>query len=289
MTAEEILEDLNVEFLREGHHHCRPGWIQLDCPFCGKGAKKYHLGWNLIGGYTNCWKCGGHSAQAVLIALGLNRDKAAEIGRAITLGTPITHERTRVSYTPPAGIGKILDPHKKYLRDRGFDPKEIKRLWQIQGIGISLRLNWRIFIPIILDGEAVSWTSRSIDPKAKQRYLSASAEQERINHKHLVYGQDFCRHSVIVCEGPMDAWRIGPGAGALFGTAFSTAQVKRLIQHPNRYIVFDNEPRAQEQAEELASQLSVFPGTTENIILDASDPGSASDKEIRALRRIAKL
>ena len=121
------------------------------------------------------------------------------------------------------------------------------------------------------------------------RYISASAEQEKINHKHLIYGQDFCHHSIIVVEGPLDAWRIGPGAGALFGTAFTTAQVRKIVKYPYRYIVFDSSAEAQRRARELAEQLSAFQGITETIELDAEDPGSASPKEIRRLRRVTKL
>ena len=135
----------------------------------------------------------------------------------------------------------------------------------------------------------MSWTTRAIGDKVTQRYISASAEQEKINHKHLVYGEDFCRHSSVVVEGPIDAWRIGAGAGALFGTAFTASQVRKIVQHPYRYIVFDSSKDAQARAEELADQLSVFPGATEIIVLDAEDPGSASRKEVRLLRKAARL
>ncbi len=132
-------------------------------------------------------------------------------------------------------------------------------------------------------------TTRAIGDRVQERYISASFEQEAVNHKTLVYGSNYCQHSVVVVEGPIDAWRVGPGAGALFGTAFTPMQVLRLTKFPYRYICFDNSSVAQARARELAEELSVFPGTTEVIELDALDPGSASKKEIQLLRKHAKL
>jgi hypothetical protein len=138
-------------------------------------------------------------------------------------------------------------------------------------------------------GAQVSWTTRAIGDRVEQRYISASAEEESVNIKHCVYGRDLCHHSVVIVEGPADAWAVGPGAGALFGTAFSQAQVNSLIDIPHRIVCFDSSPDAQARAEELAHQLSCFPGVTENAILDAKDPGCASAKEIALLRKIALL
>lgn len=149
-------------------------------------------------------------------------------------------------------------------------------------------LSWRIYIPILWKGRRVSWTSRAIG-NVSQRYYSASADQEEINHKHLVYGMDFCRSSIVIVEGPADVWAIGPGAGALFGTAFTPAQIRKLIDIPYRYICFDSSPDAQREATKLAEALSVFPGVTENLLLDAKDPGEASSKELNSIRRHAKL
>ena len=288
MEAEEIFEDLKVDFLRGGHHHCRPGWVQLrNCPFCA--SDNYHLGYNLAAGFFACWKCGYHHLDQTLIALGLARNKARDLGRSITLATPVSRHTRQVSLSIPPNLGVLQGAHRRYLRRRGFDPKEVERIWHIKGIGISNRLSWRIYIPIFFQENVVSWTTRSISDKVIQRYISASTEQEQLSHKHLVYGQDYCRHSVVIVEGPLDAWRIGPGAGALFGTAFTTAQVCKLAKYPYRYIVFDSSKEAQRRATELAEQLSAFQGVTETIELDAEDPGSASPKEIRRLRDVTKL
>lgn len=290
MTIQEILDSLKVPYHQEGqHHHSRPGWVQLDCPLCGPGSQKYHLGYNLQLKYFNCWRCGGLYGPKVLEALGIGREKARLILGNIDTEYTRGRERARVSLVEPPGRGPLLRSHRRYLESRGFDARLIEGLWQIEGIGNSTELAWRIYIPIIHRAQRVSWTTRAIGDRVAQRYISASAEQESINHKEICYGLDFCHHSVVIVEGPTDAWNIGPGASALFGTTFSAAQVRKLIKIPMRYVCFDSSKEAQNRAVELANQLSVFPGITENIQLNAKDPGSASPKEIKLLKRVARL
>jgi hypothetical protein len=180
--------------------------------------------------------------------------------------------------------------HKLYLLRRGFDPDVLQEQWELEGIGRhGGDLSWRVYIPIIFRGERVSWTTRAIGEKVKHRYLSASAEQEAYNHKELIYGIDHCRHSIVAVEGPADAWNVGPGAGCLFGIDFTPAQVLLLSQFPIRIICFDSSPDAQRRAEELCEQLAPFHGSTKRVELDAEDPGKAKPREVKALRKLAKL
>lgn len=293
MRIQDILDELRIDYKEAGdHHHARPGWVQLRrCPFCS--SQNYHLGYNLQARYFNCWKCGGHNGPKVLEALGLPRRKALSLFPALeSAGQVESRERTKISLTEPEGRGPFGKIHRNYLLRRGFSMREIstlENLWQVQAIRHAAKLSWRLYIPIIYRGAKVSWTTRAIGERVSQRYISASAAEEVINHKNLVYGLDFCSHSIVICEGPVDAWKIGPGAGALFGTTFTTAQVKSLVSIPRRFVCFDSSPEAQRKANELASQLACFPGVTENLIIDAKDPGEASPKEIRQIRRAARL
>lgn len=286
MNLTDILHRLRVEYREAGqHHHARVGWIQLkDCPFCH--SSNYHLGYNLQAGFFSCWRCGGHHVISVLIRLGLSYEEAKAFHQSGDF-QPI-QERPRAGLKEPAGRGPLLPCHRRYLRCRGFDAADIERIWGLEGIGLASRLPWRLYIPVIYRGEKVSWTTRAIG-EVSQRYISASAQEESITIKHLVYGIDFCQHSIIIVEGPADAWRIGPGAGALFGTAFTSSQVRKLGRIPHRVICFDSSLNAQRQARSLAAQLGAFPGETIVVELDAEDPGSASLKEVRQIRAMAKL
>lgn len=289
MTFEELLEDNGISIAPPGHHHQTHGWLQFDCPFCGKDSHKYHMGYNAADGYINCWRCGGHSILSALSEL-LN----IPIGRVKKLLKDLDHpyvskkqDDFRKKLNIPFPIGPLKRVHEHYLKKRGYDLKELQQLWQIKGIGLAGKWSWRIFIPIINKGKTVSWTTRSLRDKG-QRYVSADKRQELLPHKQLIYGEDYIRDVVIITEGPFDVWKIGPGAVCTFGTAFSHRQVMQLCNVPHRYICFDNEKNAQKQAQKLTNALGPFPGETTNILLNAHDPGSAKDTEIRKLRKLLR-
>lgn len=73
---------------------------------------------------------------------------------------------------------------------------------------------------------------------------------------------------------------------ATLGVLVTSAQIARLARYPVRVVCFDNEAGAQRRALALCRELSVFAGTTQNVVLDAADPGSAPPAETRALRRL---
>ena len=113
--------------------------------------------------------------------------------------------------------------------------------------------------------------------------------EKSMDEKSLLYGGQHVRDSVIVCEGPFDAINVGKGAVATLGINVTTAQVNRLADYYKRVIVFDNEPNAQRRARALADQLSIYPGETFIVNIDAKDPAEAKPSEIAALRKFAGL
>ena len=293
MNIQELFQQSNIEFVVEDeHHHARHGWIQTDCPYCSPGTSRYRLGYNLYGKYFSCWSCG---PQRSIDTLQLLTSLSFGELKTIYADLPRDEQYRRVfekkagKLKLPPGIGKLRKQHKEYLRDRKFDYREIKRIWDIKGIGFrGGRYSWRIFIPVYFDGEVVSWTCRSIVPDHTLRYLSANLDQEKFSSKHLLYGEDFTKghHSIIVHEGAIDVWRTGPGAVALMGTAYLRQQVKRIARYQKRIICFDSSKEAQERANELCDELSPLEGETINVQMDADDPGSAGPKEVKRLQRM---
>ena len=285
MKFTEILTEYNIETLDDGNATDK-GWIQLDCPQCGRDTHKFHLGYNVNGGYFNCWRCG-----FLPLANTLSELTHLPISKCLNLIKHLEKDTfDRIEYKGklilPKGIVELMPQHKKYLRKRGFDPYALKRIWNVQAIGIAAELSWRLFIPITFQGQVVSWTTRTIsDNEELTRYISASKKQEAIPHKELLYGEEYLRHAAIINEGPTDAWNIGPGAVCTFGVTFSIAQILKLSKYPVRAVCFDNSSMAQKRAKKLCDELSVFPGETYNVVLKGKDPGSASRKEIEKLRK----
>lgn len=287
MNMEEFFHQERIPLAPARHHHSRKGWLNLDCPFCSKNEKRWRLGYNINGDYFSCWTCGPKQTVAtVALLLGLTFSQAKQRLSGVKREKRAVEKTVAAGVLKvPVGVGKLLRAHKEYLRERKFDPKQIQRLWGIGGIGIAPRLQWRLYLPIVHQGVTVSWTTRSLDPNAAVRYVTARPEEEILFHRGLLYGQDYCRtDSVVVHEGPTDVWRTGPGAVCTFGTNFSQSQVLKLSQFKVRCIVFDATSEGQRAAMKLVNLLKVFPGETYNVKLKSKDMGSATEKERRKVR-----
>lgn len=288
MRFQEILQQAGVPFRTYGqHHHARKGWVQFDCPYCSPSSQHFRMGFKESGRYCACWKCGPHNLlETVKTVTGKSASEC------YTLIGGIDFSRIRELRKPPGalkipeGVGSLHEAHINYLLKRRFNPPDIEHLWKIKGIGLQKRLKWRIFIPIYYLGEVVSWTTRIASDNAPgPKYITAEPQEERIFHKDLLYGEDYCGHTIIVCEGPTDVWRIGPGAVCTFGTGFSSAQVLKMVKYPRRVVCFDAEPEAQLRARNLCDRLSPFPGETCRVELDEGDPGSLGVLGVQQLRR----
>jgi len=287
MKIQDVLDELHIPYLTGNHDHAREGWVQIDCPHCTPNSNHWRLGINETFHYANCWSCGPQSFGKALIAYGNSPKRVWGLLDNMDRATA-TQEKRKGVLKFPMGIEKLQLPHRYYLKSRGLDCKEMENLWQLQAIGqMGGLLRWRLFIPVVENGDTVSWTTRSInDDPGDIRWLSAKADQEKAPIRDLVYGIDYVRNVAIIVEGPSDVWKVGPGAVATFGLAYRQPQLVRLSQIPIRYVCYDNHPDAQKRAKELCDSLKVFPGNTYNICLDAEDPGSASDRELRKLRSL---
>lgn len=289
MTLPELFDQLSIRYWRSGEsHHVSNGWLGTDCFQCSPNSGRAKLGWSTKYPTVHCWTCGKVDRLDALMQLsGHSPRECIELLRQLEGWDENYREQRKLDskLVLPKNLGPLLPVHRDYLRMRGFDPNELVRLWQLQGIGLDSRLAWRIFIPITWHGRTVSWTTRAISDENHMRYVTAKADEEAIPAKSLLFGMDYCRHACLVTEGPFDVFRIGPGAVAVMGTQFTRAQVEQIARFPVRAIVFDQEPHAQSQAVKLCQALGCFPGTTQQVQLNAADPGSASKKEIQQLRK----
>jgi len=286
MDLKQTLRDYGVQVADGGsHRHVREGWIGVDCPWCGKGTGKNHLGIELSTHRCTCWKCGPHRLGDTLVAL-TGLPLPTVLGWKIKRG-PTPHRLPQMVGTleVPSGVGQLLRPHLAYLKKRGLDPQQIQDQWGVQAIGLSSYLQWRLFIPIHFEMEMVSWTTRSIGDDGT-RYISAEPDKEQLHHRDLLYGEDCTGPSIVVVEGPIDVWAIGPGAVATMGLATTPAQVEKIARHPYRVICFDAETTAQKRAHRLARELQGFPGTTTVVELESGkDAGSADPQEVEELQK----
>lgn len=287
MNLRDLLNECHVPLAPTGHHHITPGRLQIDCPVCTPGQSRWRLGVAENGRFASCWVCGRLPVVETLASvLGLSFADVRQ--RLNLLDEPTRREKAkRGSLKVPKGVGDLMRIHRRYLEERGFDADEIAEVWGVRGIGVAPKLSWRLFIPAMLNGEVVSWTTRAVANKNSARYISAKPDEEKIALKEILYGQDLTRHAVCVVEGPIDAWAIGPGAVATCGVVLSREQRLLIAQYPLRVICFDADRAGQRRASHLVQELSVFPGRTLSVLLETGkDAASASKKEVKEVRNL---
>lgn len=290
--AREFFNDNSIRFATEGHKHCRAGWVQIPCPFC-TGNPGLHLGYNLVTGYFNCYRCGFHSVIEVVHALtSLSWTKAKATVREYGSTSPLYHEVKKRKHRPseiklPIN-GDLGASYLRYLRSRNFDPDRIIQEWGIAAGGPFGFQRHRIIAPITYNNTVVSYTGRDITNKSGLKYKSCKEENEIIKHKHILYGIDHVRNACILVEGITDVWRFGYGAVATFGTEVMPSQLYLLAEHMNRvFVMFDNAPTdgiAQKNAERIAWDLSSM-GVETEICLIKGDPGELPQEKADKYKR----
>jgi len=291
MNIRDLFKQLNIEFKEHGeHHHCTEGRINIDCPHCSPNQKAFRLGWHLKDKYFSCWNCGPQQTINTFIALtGSPFNYIKDLVKGILPEDFFEKKRISTRVQIPESVGPLHQAHIDYLRGRGFkNIDELIHLWKIQGIDhLGDRLAWRIYIPILFDNEVVSWTTRSIGDK-KDRYLSASANESKLNLKQLLYGEDYVNgKTIIVFEGPINVWKVGPGSTAILGLEYTNFQVRQIAKYPIRYVCMDATEQAQEVAERLCADLDMFDGETHNVELEtAKDAAAAKPKEVKKLQEL---
>ena len=215
MNIQSILDEFNIEYKQYGeHHHVAHGYISIDCPFCSGGTNKYHMGISIGKLYCACYKCGFHPLLETLLELtGESYGKVWGILQTVEKRPSVVPKGLKPAgrLSLPSGIEALREPHRTYLEGRKLDPEKMEKLWDVGCFCVHSRLSWRIFIPVYYQGEMVSWTTRSIGTNGK-RYITAKPDECRLSLNSLLFGEDYCRHSIIITEGPFDVFRIGPGA-----------------------------------------------------------------------------
>jgi hypothetical protein len=268
------------------------GWLTMDCPFCDAQAGTHgRLGWS--GAVFFCWRCG--TLRTVEALVGLTGQQERDIQAVL--------REARSDYAPhkqhnkeqcckgklqmPYGAMKMTAAHKRYLRERGFNPEELSRDWGLLGTGGTSDVPHRIIIPVTLDGQVVAWQARALNDKHAAKYLSCPDEKARVPIKHCLYGVDKVPGKrVVVTEGPTKVWRLGPGAVATLGAGVTTAQMTMLCRFHEILILFDDDPAGRDGARKLAANTSVLGLQTTIVeVPGLTDAADLSPQEARKLMK----
>lgn len=295
MDIIQLYHDHSVDFKTEGHKHCRPGWVNVECPYC-EGNAGYHLGFNLNTNHYVCWRCGFHpiiSSIALLLKVESNAAYHLVKKYGLLFGDYVEAVAIqKIEHKWPSGVMQLQERHKKYLEDRKFDPYYLERKYGLMASGPISTLDGndykhRIMIPYIWNYQQVSFDSRDITGKHASKYKACPKNREAIEHKDILYGNQEMWDTKKICicvEGPTDVWRFGDYSFAVSGIKYTPKQVRLISKLFKRVpVCFDGgESQAIEQANKLVSELR-FRGVDSFRVDIEGDPGAMDQKEANYL------
>lgn len=281
-----LYRDYGIHYATEGHKHTRPGWVNTECPFC-TGNQGMHLGYDMELDRFVCWRCGGKGqAYALHGLLNLDYYKVYELIKQYGgVSQVIIKKREKSVFSLPSNCSALTTKHSTYLTDRCFDAAEIVRKYGILSSGITSMLDGvdyrnRIIIPIYWQGHMVSFDSRDVTGKRKDRYKAAPVHREVIEHKRILYGRQEHWTDVGICvEGYTDVWRLGDAAFSTSGIKFMPAQVRAMAKQFRRIaVMYDDDPQAIKQANKLVAELK-FRNVDAFRVDIVGDPGDLPQEE----------
>lgn len=259
-NAKSFCDDYNIDYAKSGKHY-RPGWVNIVCQMGCTGHPGYHLGINIRDSYTTCHRCGYHPLIKVISVLtGANYNIAKGIIKKYSpVSVAVSQQESRIK-TPsqivfPSDTKPLTQKAKQYLISRNYDPDKLSQTWGLLSTSHIGFYKNRILAPIYQRQQLVSYQCRDITDKHPQKYLACHQKEEIIPHQRCIYGIDRAigrYRKCIVVEGITDVWRLGIGAIATFGISFTKQQAQLIAMNFDTvFILFDSEPQAQDQAEEL--------------------------------------
>lgn len=290
-------ESREIEVHYPGEKNVSTDWIEIKCPFPLCGDPSWHCGISPDTEFFKCWKCGekGHITKLIK-----ELEHCSWIGAKLILDqfqdTSFGEPKRRIQIgseectLPKEATLDIPNLHRKYLRQRNFDPVAVATNYHLKfcyNIG-----NWRfrIIAPIFVDRDLVCFTSLDVTGLAKVKYKHCPNEQAVTPAKYCAYNIDTVKDVVVITEGITDVWRFGSGSVATLGIQFTRDQFNLLVFNSSIksvFIMFDSDLQAVEQAYKLANWFRDIPHIdhTEVIELSEGDPADLSEKDVLHLRR----
>lgn len=306
MDIFEFLEEHDVEYWTSGKNVSH-GWVNIQCPFSGCSDASNHCGISMKTLRVSCWICGSHKIldliaevahcslkEASQIKRSLTQNLSQRVGNLLLSGSKsnASSSTTLLNKTclPLEATLDFPKKHLRYLQLRGFTPpsKYIKKYKLLATHPVG-RYKFRIIIPIYMNRQLVSFTSRDITGKQIPPYLSASDKEGKMNIKSTIYNYDFLHPGTdaILVEGPLDAWKLGNGAVSSFGVKYTDRQIILLKKKEIRtlFIMFDNDPAGRGGARNFAKVMAPLVKRIEIITFDTiNDPGDLSIDETSILK-----
>lgn len=293
MDLRDFFEDNGIEYWTEGKNVGK-GWVNIQCPFCDDSSN--HLGIRKKDLAVNCWKCGHHSIINLIMSLtGCKYYEAKELLPSLSLGggakTNPPYKKT-VSETvslPRESTKHFPKLHSNYLRKRGFPPLKTIRKYKLRACYTLGIYKFRIIIPIYMDHRLVSFTARDVTDRQDPPYKHLSKEKSVIPPKEAIFNYDTVVRGgdLIICEGPLDAMKMGDGAICIFGAKPTVRQTISLKKKQVRkcFVFTDNDKTGKRAGKAIAHIMAPLCKEVEIVeLLKHNDPGQLTLTEAASIR-----
>ena len=319
----------SIEYRTSGPNTAK-GNATLHCCWCGLDDPSMHLSVSLQGHGFRCWRNpqhrGKNPAKLIQALLNCSWERACSIA-GVDVYLPdnfmaqIKASLIKNDVVKPTNKLRLPKEFKtfsnkpsakyyiKYLQSRHFADNEIFTADKQYGIYYCTQGTYkgRIIFTIVFDGQLCGWTGRTIFPLETLRYKTLSSDKDKaykegydaapnpISHYLLFYDKivDADADTIILCEGPFDAWKLnvlgknlGVVATCFFTSSLSQMQLQLLHEllpkFKHRLLMLDANTLT--KAMHMKSTLLSLGVELRHVPAALKDPGALqSEKQLRAL------
>jgi len=273
LDLETYLSSSGIDYRTEGKNVGRK-CVGICCPFCQD--ETYHLGVFRDHKNWKCFRCHKNGSFSDLLRVLFPDDWYSRLNE---LGTPTFHEGTAKDQIQALirGAGRDIEEEEHSVvlpvaisvneivrrRHSLLDAFLTKRQISVDtcrsyaaSVALLGRYMNRLVIPVWKGNKLVGFQARDMTGKAEIKYDSPPESQ----HKQVLYPEPSLSYSsrIILVEGPLDAWRMGPGSVCSFGTSLTEAQKRMLYASCPSEVIFAWDEHAYWKAREAARELLSF-------------------------------
>jgi DNA primase len=293
-NLEQILRDFDVvKYLdsrniwhKDHGDNVSKGWTSLNCLFCIDHAN--HLGINHTTKVYVCYKCAttGNCFSLIQEIDGVSFPKAIQImkefgGNVYT--PPEKHYQTKLKL-PTHILKEFPKSYKDFLIGRRYDPDYVIPKYGLLATGPMSDYRYRIIVPVFMNERVLSFVGRDVTGKSRLPYRNSGENFSIKDPKQCLYNIDsVIQDKAVIVEGIFDAWRIGDGAIATFGTKYTHEQIRLLKNLKRVFVLYDAD--ATHIAYKLAHDLSSIVKEVSVIELSEGDPDNLKEDDVRSLRK----
>jgi hypothetical protein len=253
-----IFRSLDIPYFTSGKNVSEDS-VNIKCPFCdetGDPDPSDHLGVFKGNGVFSCWRCRKKGPFHILIRklTGFSEERCKEIvesstdksdKEAIDVIMEIINSNSETKRTEKSCFDGLPEFFTKVTHDMNYPllasylkrrriPVEtvIKHGCGVCKVGKFMN---RMIIPVIFNGEIVSFQAADLTGKADLKYKTATS-----NINDYLYGYDEIHSNgrIIVTEGVLDAWRVDEDVVCTFGTHLTDKQRNLIIKRHPKELIF---------------------------------------------------